>query len=442
MTSDPFTSALNGDLFSTPEMRALFDDGARVAAMVRVEVALAAAEAKAGVIPVEAADAIATAAAGFEPDLAAIGAGSETAGVPVPALVAQLRSAVGGDAAQWVHWGATSQDIVDTALVLLLRAAVAVMDARLAGLTERLAELARAHRDTAMLARTRLQQAAPTSFGLKLAGWRAPLVDHRARLAELEPRLLQVQFGGAAGTLAPLGDQGIAVLDALAADLDLAAPALPWHTRRDGLAEFAGWLSLVTGSLGKVGLDIGLMSQSEVGELRESGDAARGGSSTLPQKANPVGSEVLVALARHNANALAAMHQVLVAEHERSGMAWSLEWLTLPGMVMAADATLAHAQRIVAELVVDADRMAANIEVSAGLVLAEAASFALAAHLPRVEAQALVKDAAAVAMAEGRHLVDVLAERCDAPVDWAALRDPAGWLGVAGAFIDRALTED
>ena len=290
-----------------------------------------------------------------------------------------------------------------------------------------------------MLARTRLQQAAPTSFGLKLAGWRAPLVDHRARLAALRQRLLQVQFGGAAGTLAPLGDRGIAVLEALAGELDLAAPALPWHTRRDTLAECAGWLSLVTGSLGKLGFDVGLMAQSAIGELRESGDAGRGGSSTLPQKANPVSSEMLVTLARHNAGALAAMHQALLHENERSGMAWSLEWLTLPGMLMATDAALVHAQRIADGLVVDAARMRANIEASGGLVLAEAASFALAAHMPRPAAQALVRDAVATAQAEGRHLVDVLAERCDAPVDWADLRRPEPSLGVAGAFIDRAL---
>jgi 3-carboxy-cis,cis-muconate cycloisomerase len=439
MTGDPFTSQLNGDLFSTPEMRDLLGDASRVAAMVRVEAALAEAEAAAGVVPVEAANAIAGVARGFVPDLGAIGAGSEEAGVPVPALVAQLRKAVGGDAARWVHWGATSQDIVDTALALLLRDAVAMLDTRLAALAGRLAVLAREHRDTVMLARTRLQQAAPTTFGLKVAGWRAPLVDHRARLAELKPRLLVVQFGGAAGTLAPLGDKGVAVMEALGAALGLGVPALPWHTRRDALAEFAGWLSLVTGALGKIGLDIGLMAQSELGELRESGDPARGGSSTLPQKANPVGSEMLVTLSRHNAGALATMHQALLHENERSGMSWSLEWLALPGMLMAADAALAHAQRIAEGLVVDAGRMVVNIEASGGLVLAEAASFALAAHMPRPQAQALVKEAAAEALAGGRHLVDVLAERCDAPVDWAALRRPENWLGVAGAFVDRAL---
>lgn len=442
MTGDPFTSRFNGDLFSTPAMRDLLGDASRVDAMVRVEVALAEAEAAAGIVPANAARAIAEAARGFVADLDAIGAGSEEAGVPIPSLVAQLRKAVGGDAARWVHWGATSQDIVDTALALLLRDALAVLDGRLATLADRLAVLAREHRDTVMLARTRLQQAAPTTFGLKVAGWRAPLVDHRARLAELTPRLLLVQFGGAAGTLAPLGDKGVAVMAALGAALDLGVPALPWHTRRDALAEFAGWLSLVTGALGKMGLDIGLMAQSEVGELRESGDPSRGGSSTLPQKANPVGSEMLVTLARHNAGALATMHQALLHENERSGMGWSLEWLALPGMLMAADAALAHAQRIADGLVVDRNRMAANIEASGGLVLAEAASFALAAHMPRADAQVLVKDAAAEALASGRHLVDVLAGHCDAPVDWAALRRPENWLGVAGVFVDRAIESD
>ncbi len=441
MNSDPFTSAIHGDLFSTPEMRRLLDDGNRVAAMVAVEAALARAEGSAGVIPINAAGAIAQAAKRFQPDLAAIGAGSAAAGVPVPALVAQLRAAVGGEVAAWVHWGATSQDIVDTALVLVLRDAIAILDRRLGEVADRLAVLARAHRGTVMLARTRLQQAAPTIFGLKLAGWRAPLVRHRRRLAEMSPRLLQVQFGGAAGTLAPLGDKGIAVTEALAGELGLAAPPLPWHTQRDALAEFAGWLSLVTASLGKIGLDVGLMAQSEIGELRETGDASRGGSSTLPQKANPVSSEMLVTLARHNAGAIATMHHAMLHENERSGMAWSLEWLTLPGMLMATDAALFHAQRIADELVVDEDRMAANIEASGGMALAEAASFALAAHMPRGEAQALVKAAVGAALASGRDLIDVLAERSDAAIDWAALRQPENYTGVAGAFVDRALDE-
>jgi 3-carboxy-cis,cis-muconate cycloisomerase len=441
MTGDPFSSAIHGDLFSTPEMRRLFGDERRVAAMVAVEAALARAQARCGVIPTDAARAITVAAGRFKPDLAALGAGSDAAGVPIPALVAQLRKAVGGDAASWAHWGATSQDIVDTALVLLLRDATTLFDRRLADLAERMADLAREHRDTVMSARTRLQQAAPTTFGLKLAGWRAPLVANRDRLAELSSRLLVVQFGGAAGTLAPLGDAGIAVMEALAAELDLGVPALPWHTRRDAFAELAGWLSLVTGSLGKLGLDVGLMTQSEIGELRESRDTARGGSSTLPQKANPVGSEMLVALARQNAGALASMHQALLHENERSGMGWSLEWLALPGMLMATDAALVHAQRIADGLVVDTARMAANIEASYGMMLAEAASFALAAHMPRPEAQKLVKDAVATALAEGRHLFDVLAETGPAGIDWAALRRPENWLGVAGVFVDRALEE-
>lgn len=441
MTGDPFTSAVHGELFSTAEMRALLGDEVRIAMMCRVEAALARAEAKNGVIPQAAAEAIVAGAAGFEPDLAAIGAGSDSAGVPVPALVAQLRAAVGGDAATWVHWSATSQDIVDTALVLVLRDAVAQLDGRLAVLVDRLGDLARAHRDTVMLARTRLQQAAPTTFGLKVAGWRAPLVAHRRRLTEIRSRLLVVQFGGAAGTLAPLGDKGDAVMDALAGELGLAAPAMPWHTRRDALTEFAGWLSLVTGALGKIGLDVGLMAQSEVGELRESGDASRGGSSTLPQKANPVGCEMLVTLARHNAGALATMHQAMLHENERSGMSWSLEWLTLPGMLMATDAALAHAQRIAEGIVVDADRMRANIDASHGAALAEAAAFALAAHMSRAEAQALVKSAVASAFADGRHLIDVLAESGPAAIDWAALRRPENYLGAAGAFIDRALDD-
>ena len=441
MTADPFGAPSHGNLFSDPAFRDLLSDTRRVAAMVDVEAALARAQAACGIIPQASADAITAAAAALVPDAAALGAGTESAGVPVPALVAQLRKAVGGDAATHVHWGATSQDILDTALALVLREALDLFDTQLAALNEALADLARDHAETLMLARTRMQQAAPTAFGLKVAGWRAPLVRHRRRLSEIRPRLLAVQLGGAAGTLAPLGDKGPEVRMKLAAELGLADSALPWHVQRDALAEFAGWLSGLTGSLGKLGLDIGLMAQSEVGEVRESGEAGKGGSSTLPQKSNPVGSEVLVTLARFNAHQVGAVHQAMVQDGERSGSAWSLEWLTLPNMVLAASGAVRHANAIAANLVVDTGRMHANIDATHGLCLAEAVSFALSAHLPRAEAQGLVADACRAVGSDGRHLVDVVAESSEVPVDWDRVRDPANWVGDAPAAVRRALEE-
>ena len=440
MTADPFGAPSHGNLFSTSEMRALWSDTRHCAAMVEVEAALARAQGACGVIPPESAEAISTALSGFVADNAALGAGSESAGVPVPALVAQLREAVGGEAARFIHWGATSQDIIDTALVLVLRETIADFETAMERVITALAAMARNHAETVMLARTRMQQAAPTTFGLKVAGWRAPLVRNRERLAQLKSRLLVAQFGGAAGTLAPLGDKASDVRVAFAKELQLGLTATPWHTQRDGLGEFADWLTLTTDALGKIGLDVGMLAQSEVGELRETGEAGRGGSSTLPQKSNPVSSEILITLARYNANSVGAMHQAALHEGERSGASWSLEWLTLPHMVLALSGALAHAERIAGGLVVNTDRMRANIDATNGLCLAEAVSFALSEHMPRADAQALVTSHCIAAMAHGQHLVDLVSASTDAPVDWERVRRPENWLGGARDFVDDALS--
>lgn len=438
--SDPFGAPSYGNLFSTAEMRALWSDARRCAAMVEVEIALAQSQAACGVIPKESAVAIAKALDGFVVDNAALGDGSESAGVPVPALVGQLRRAVGGDAARSIHWGATSQDIIDTALVLVLRETMVQFEETLDRVISALATLARAHAETVMLARTRMQQAAPTTFGLKVAGWRAPLVRNRERLEQLKPRLLVAQLGGAAGTLAPLGDRASDVRVQFAQQLGLGLTPTPWHTQRDILCEFADWLTLTTDVLGKIGLDVGMLAQSEVGEVRETGEAGRGGSSTLPQKSNPVSSEVLVTLARYNANSVGAMHQAALQEGERSGAAWSLEWLTLPNMVLALSGALAHAERIATGLMVNTDRMRANIDATNGLCLAEAVSFALSEHVPRAEAQALVTQMCVTVMQGDENLIDLLRANSDAPVDWESVRRPENWLGGGKTFLEDALS--
>ncbi len=286
-----------------------------------------------------------------------------------------------------------------------------------------------------MAARTRSQVATPTTFGLKAAGWLAPLRRHRQRLAELRPRLEAVQLGGAAGTLAALGEHGIAVMEGLAAELKLTAPALPWHGQGDTLAELGGWLSLVTGSLGKMGEDLVLLGQSEVGEVAGGG----GGSSTMPQKSNPVAAETLVALARFNAGMVGTLHQALIQRHERDGAAWPLTWLAVAPMLMAAAAALGHAGRLAAGLQPDAARMAENLGATHGLVLAEAATFLLARHMERPEAQELVAACCKEATASGRHLFDILAERAEAPIEWASLKDAALHVGAAEALVDRLL---
>ena len=434
-----YDSRILGPLFGESAIAGLFDDAATVRSMALVEAALARAEAALGIVPAEAAARITEAVDGFSPDLAALGDGAEQAGVAVIAFVQQFRAHVGDDAGQWLHWGATSQDIVDTALILQVRDALDLIAGRLDAVIAGLARSADAHRGTVMAARTRFQQALPTSFGLKCAGWLLPLVRCRDRLCELRPRLLAVQFGGAAGTLAALGGDGVAVMEGLAAELGLACPAGPWHAQRDGIAEFGSWLSLVTGALGKLGQDAVLMAQTEVDEVDESAGGGRGGSSTMPQKTNPVTGEALVAAARLNATMLAGLHQAQIQEHERGGVGWQMEWATLPTMIVATGAALAKTAALLERLVVDAGRMRANLGPENGLILAEAATFALAEHMPRPQAQTLVKQAVRTVVTDGGHLIDALRSRTDAALDWDRLRDPACYLGANDALIDRAL---
>ena len=294
----PSNSILFGGLLSDGEIAPLFDDAEQLRRMLRVEAALARVEGRLGVIPAGAAETIAHAAERLRPDPAKLATATASDGVPVPALVAALREAVPAEARGFVHWGATSQDIVDTALVLAIKEALLVLEGRLRSLSDALAGLADRHRRTVMPGRTRFQPAVPITFGAKVAGWLAPLLRDLRRLAEMRPRLLVASLGGAAGTLSALGGEGAAVERGLADELDLGVATAPWHAARDGFAELASWLALVTGTLGKIGEDVILLAQPEIGELAL---GTGGGSSTMPQKSNPVGPEMLVALARFNA---------------------------------------------------------------------------------------------------------------------------------------------
>jgi len=432
---------LLGSLFSDEEIETIFSDAEFVRQMLAVEAALATAEGNTGVIPQEAARHIAASAPTMPADMEQLRRGMERATVPVIALVRQLRDHVGEAAADYVHWGATSQDIVDTARALQIREAVAAIEVRLWQVIHALQPLADGHRQTLMAGRTHSQQALPIPFGLKVAGWLAPLLRHMARLAELKPRLLVLQFGGAAGTLAALGDRGIAVQEQLAEELALAVPPMPWHTQRDGLGELAGWLSMVTGSLAKIAQDIILMAQSEIGEVWESDDPDRGGSSTMPQKRNPIVSERIIAAARANAALLPAMHQAMIQEHERGTHGWQMEWLVLPQMLSLTASTLRAAGFLGKNLVINSARMRQNVEAGHGLMMAEAISFALAEYMPHAEAKELVRRACQTALEEKRHLLDVLREHVDVPLDWAGLRDESSYFGVAERFIDRVLTQ-
>jgi len=441
MTFSPTDSKIYASLFSDPNLAALFSDEQFVRYLLAVEAALAATQGRLDVIPAEAAGKIVAGVSTLRVDFEALQTGTEQAGLRVIELLRQLRTQVGREVAGYVHWGATTQDIMDTALVLQIRAALEVIEPLLADVIKNLAQLAHQHRDTLMAGRTHSQQALPIPFGLKVAGWLAPLLRHKQRLMEMKPRLLVVQFGGAVGTLASLGERGVAVQAALADELGLAVPLMPWHTQRDTLAELAGWLSLVSGSLAKMGQDIILMAQTEVGEVRESADLSRGGSSTMPQKSNPIVSELIVAAARTNASLLASMHQALVQEHERATHGWQVEWLNLPQMFALTGAALNKALFLSANLVVNEVGMRENVAASNGLMLGEAVSFALAPHLGRTAAKQMVQTAVPVAIEQNRHLVDVVREQADAPIDWQTLQDESAYLGSAAIFIDRVLAE-
>ena len=418
MSASPSDGALYGGLLGDSEIAARLTDAAEIAAMIAVERALARAEGRVGVIPAEAAAALDAGLAATAVDPATLAAGTAAAGVPVPALLAALRAQLPEAAARWLHFGATSQDVMDTGLVLRLLEILALLEARRAALAQTLAAIAVAERDTPMAGRTRLRIAAPISYGLRAAQWLQPLLDLGDRAAALRPRLARAQLGGAVGTRSAFGDRGTAVAEAFAAELGL-APAPPWHAARGAIAELGGWCADLCAALAKMAGDMGLMARDETAELALPG----GGSSTLPQKRNPIAAETVVALARHAAALAGALHQAGAHLEERDGAAWTLEWLALPPLLVATGAALRHAGMLAEAAAPDRARMAGALDLNGGAALAETAAFALAATRPLPEAQALVKAALARAAAEGRPLAAILAE--DAPeIDWSAALDP------------------
>jgi 3-carboxy-cis,cis-muconate cycloisomerase len=440
-------SSVFGGLFTTPAMRAVFADEARLQRMLDVEAALARAEAKVGLIPSEAAKEITAKADVARFDLAAIGRGTELVGYPIVPLVKALAAACEGDAGRWVHWGATTQDIIDTALVLQLREAFELIRQDLAGTEAALTDLARRHRDTPMAGRTHAQHALPITFGFKCALWLAPLQRHSARLARLRREIAVVQFGGAVGTLASLGADGIRVMEALAAELGLATPRIAWHVGRDGLAEAAAYLGLLTGSLGKIATDVALLMQAEVGEVAEPWQEGRGGSSTMPQKRNPIACEFILACAKNVRELVPVMLDAMVQDHERATGPWHAEWIALPQAFALAAGALHHARAMLEGLVVDPDRMRRNLDITRGMISAEAVMMALAPHVGREEAHHLVAAACERALASDRHLREVL--QADAaitvhlpPQRLALLLDPRNYTGLAGAFVDRVLAQE
>jgi 3-carboxy-cis,cis-muconate cycloisomerase len=452
MTIGVLSSVLFGDMFGTEAMREVFGEVAFVRNCVAVEAALARAQARLGIVPKDAAEAISKSAAAIaaNPDLLdfdRLKREIANVGFPILPLVRQLAEHA-GEAGRWLHWGATTQDIMDTAAVLQIRDGLALIEAELGTLRGNLAALAKKHRDTPMAGRTFLQQALPVTFGYKAAVWLSSFDRHAERLEQLKKRVLQAQFGGAVGTLASLGsgEQALGTVSGLARELNLAEPAITWHVARDGIAETVQFLALLGGSLGKIADDVMLMSATEFGEAAEPFAAGRGSSSTMPQKRNPISCGVIIAAARalrqHAGLALDAM----LSSFERTASAWHLEWIAVPESFGYAAGALHQSVFLTGGLIVDAGGMQKNLGLTHGLIVAEAVMMGLAPHIGRNEAHDLVYDACRVAIESDRPLYDVLLENREVagPLGADALRrltDPANYLGAAQAMVDRVLGE-
>ncbi|MDR8017090.1 3-carboxy-cis,cis-muconate cycloisomerase [Pseudomonas guguanensis] len=435
--------------FTAPAMRAIFCDAGRVQGMLDFEAALARAEARVGLIPAEAVAPIEAACKAELYDYPALAQAIATAGnsaIPLVKALGKRIAATGSEAERYVHLGATSQDAMDSGLVLQLRAAIGLLESDLAKLADTLAAQAERHIDTPLAGRTWLQQATPVTLGMKLAGVLGAVTRHRQRLSELKPRLLSLQFGGASGSLAALGDAGWSVSGALAQELELTLPEQPWHTQRDRLVEFASLLGMIAGSLGKLGRDLSLLMQTEAGEVFEPSAPGKGGSSTMPHKRNPVSAAVLIGAATRAPGLVATMFAAMPQEHERSLGLWHAEWDTLPELCCLVSGALQQALLVVPGLEVDATRMCANLELTQGLVLAEAVSIALAQKIGRAAAHHLIEQCCKQAVREGIHLRAVLGANAEVSAQLSAaeldrLLDAAHYLGQARRWVERAVAE-
>ena len=435
--------------FTARDMREVFCDQGRVQAMLDFEAALARAEARVGLIPQTAVAPIEAACQAGHYDFAALGEAIATAGnsaIPLVKALGKQIAASNAEAERYVHLGATSQDVMDSGLVLQLRGALALIESDLAQLGDTLATQAERHVATPLAGRTWLQHATPVTLGMKIAGWLGAVTRSRQRLQELKPRLLVLQFGGASGTLAALGEQAMPIAEALAEELHLTLPDQPWHTQRDRLVEFGAVLGLIAGSLGKLGRDISLLMQTEAGEVFEPSAPGKGGSSTMPHKRNPVGAAVLIGAATRVPGLLSTLFSAMPQEHERSLGLWHAEWETLPEICCLVSGSLKQALLVTGGLEVDAERMARNLDLTQGLVLAEAVSIVLAQRVGRDTAHHLLEQCCKRAVAEQRHLRAVLGDEPQVTAELSAveldhLLDPAHYLGQARTWVERAVAE-
>jgi 3-carboxy-cis,cis-muconate cycloisomerase len=434
-------------LFRYDALDRIFSDSESVQSMLLFEAGLARAEATAAIIPESASRAIAAQCRAENFDLAALQKSAALSGniaIPLIKMLAELVAKQDDEAARYIHWGGTSQDVTDTATILQLRRAFELLDQDLHQLTTTLAALAEAHRSTPMAARTWMQQALPTTFGFIAAGWLDALLRHRQRLAEIRPRVLTLQFGGAVGTLAALGEKGPQVAKLLADDLFLTLPLLPWHSHRDRIAEVATTLGLLIGTLGKIARDISLHSQTEIAELFEPSAPGRGGSSTMPQKRNPVTCAVVLSASYRVPGLVSTLLSSMAHEYQRGLGGWHAEWETLPELICLTGGALHHLAEMLPHLEVDSARMLKNLNVTNGLIFAEAVTMALAPTLGKPAAHEIVEACASKALAESRPFKDVLRDEPRlqgklSSADFDRLFDLRYYLGSSDDFINGVL---
>jgi 3-carboxy-cis,cis-muconate cycloisomerase len=444
MAASIIDSRIFQGIFTSEPMRRIWSDENRTQKYLDVEAALARVQGRLGVIPQEAADEIVRHCQLNQIDLAKLREQTERIGYPILGVVSQLNALCKDKLGEYCHWGATTQDITDTATVLQIREALELVDADLAAISKALADLARKHRDTPMIGRSNLQQAIPVTFGYKMAGLLAAIERHRERLSQLRPRVLVGEFAGAAGTLASLEKGAMETQAGLMHELGLGQPLIAWHTVRDSIAEVGAFLGLVGGTLGKLSMDVKLMMQTEVAEVYEPYYHGRGSSSTMPQKRNPISScyiHAAISVVRQHS---AALMDAMVADHERSTGPWEIEWIVLPETFCLMAGALKQSRFVLEGLEVDEKRMRENIDMTHGLVMSEAVMMGLGPFIGREYAHDLVYDICRDAVKTGRHLLDLLAEHPEITkhVDRAALArmcDPANYLGQSGVMVDRVL---
>ena len=444
MRASIIDSKILGNIFTTDDMRFVWSDENRTAKYLEVEKALASVQGGLGIIPREAADEIVSNCDIAKIDMDKLRAQTERIGYPVLGVVSQLNALCRDKLGEYCHWGATTQDITDTATVLQIREGLQIVDEDLIAISALLAGLARRYRDVPVIGRSNLQQAIPVTFGFKMAAILAGIERHRERLAQLRPRVLMGEFGGACGTLASIGSGALEMQHELMKKLGLGTPNIAWHTVRDTIAEVGAFLGLVGGSLGKIAMDVKLMMQTEVGEVYEPFAPARGSSSTMPQKRNPISScyiHAAISVVRQHA---AALMDAMVADHERSTGPWEIEWIVLPEAFCLLAGALKQARFLLSGLEVDAAKMRDNIDMTGGLVMSEAVMMGLGPYIGRQYAHDLVYELCRQAIREKRPLLDILAVHPEIRAhlgreELAALCDPANYLGHARAMIDEVL---